>query len=170
MAVPSRRNRVALPISPSPWKWQEATGTSPEVFGVFLSMTNNECKAEQYHSIFSKDQYQQSPMKISKEYQGKPMPYSIVHCLLGYIYLLCKHHVFPQAFNLAKLSHALFLGSFQKSITYLFSAKHPPTCSRKTSHDTTGSSKKPEISTPLWLPAARPPCLSVLSFWNHKQK
>ena len=56
----------------------------------------------------SKDQHQQSPMKIIKEWQGIPMPHRVVPCLLGYIYLLSKHHVFSQAFILAK-HHMLFI-------------------------------------------------------------
>ena len=62
---------------------------------------------------------------------------------------LSKHHMFSQVLTLSKISHALFLGSFQKTTMFLFSAKTSSreTISRKTSHDTTESPKKPEIST-----------------------
>jgi hypothetical protein len=40
--------------------------------------------------------------KTSKEWQGKPVPQRVMHCLLGYIYTLSKHHVFSQASALTK--------------------------------------------------------------------
>lgn len=39
---------------------------------------------------------------VSKEWQGKPIPHSVLHCLLGYIYALFKHHMFSQVSAVAK--------------------------------------------------------------------
>jgi hypothetical protein len=36
-------------------------------------MISKEGKVNQYHSIISEDQCQQSPVKTSKEWQGKPI-------------------------------------------------------------------------------------------------
>ena len=65
-----------------------------------------------------------------------------------YLYPLQIPHV-ASSMHSSKTSHALFHGSFQKNTTHLFSAKTPShkTVSRKISHDTTESPKKPEIST-----------------------
>jgi hypothetical protein len=85
-------------------------------------------------------------MMTRKEWQGEPIPHSvvviIVHCLLGYIY------IFPSTHS-SRASHALLPGSFQKTTTCLFSAKHPPMRQfpENTLHDTTESPKKPEIFT-----------------------
>jgi hypothetical protein len=81
--------------------------------------------------------------------------------LWGYVYIPSKYHILPQVFS--RLSHALSQDSFQKSICLFqqnillyVSAKHPLTgkLPEKTSHDTTESTKTPEISTsylPLYL-------------------
>jgi hypothetical protein len=107
--------------------------------------------------VIQDDQCQQSPVKISKEWQGKPIPYSITHYLFGYIYTLSKHNAFLQTSAVAKLC-TLFP---EKNITYLFSPKHTLMCllqqkdpligqvSRKTSCGTTESRKKLEIATSL---------------------
>jgi hypothetical protein len=51
-------------------------------------------------------------MMTSNGWQGEPIPYSIVHCLLGYIYTLSKHHTFSQASALAKHHIPLFQAAF----------------------------------------------------------
>ena len=85
-ALSSRRNCEALPNSRCLQEWQEATRTPPEVLWcVFLSTKS-------------------WPMKISKEWQGKPMPHTITH----HIYNLFKQHVFSQASTLAKYHISLF--------------------------------------------------------------
>ena len=60
------------------------------------------------------------------EWQGKPIPHSIIRCLLGYIYTLSKHHVISQVSGLPKTPHALFPACFRKNTTGLFSTKYPP--------------------------------------------
>ena len=94
-------------------------------------------------------------MKISKEWQGEPIPQSTVHCLLDYIYILPKHHVFSQASVLAKHYMPLFLATFRKT-PHVYSQQNflPCVCFskkfsrrtvyRKTSHNTTESPKKPQ--------------------------
>jgi hypothetical protein len=71
----------------------------------------------------------------SKEWQGEPIPPSIIHCLLVYIYILSKHHVFSNTHS--SKTHALFPGCFQKNTTiffFLFSAKHPLVCLLQQKH------------------------------------
>jgi hypothetical protein len=70
-------------------------------------MISKEGKVSQCHSIFA-DQYQQSPRKTSKEWQGEPMLHSVLHCLLGYIYTFSKHHMFSQVSALVKHYMPLF--------------------------------------------------------------
>jgi hypothetical protein len=72
-------------------------------------------------------QYLQSPIKTSKEWQGEPMPHSITHYLLGYIYTPSKHHMLSHVSALVKHHIPFFPGSFQKNTICLFSAKHPAT-------------------------------------------
>jgi hypothetical protein len=67
----------------------------------------------------SKNQWR--PAKSSKANQCQ----GAVHCLVGYTYILSKHHVSSQVSSPAKSSHALSLGSIQKNTMCLFSAKHP---------------------------------------------
>ena len=103
---------------------------------VYEIKTNNTCEVNQCHSIFSKDQHSKAQWRSAKsKYQGKWMPYSIVCCLLGYIYTLWKHNVLSPATTLANISHALFPGCLQNNTTFFFSAKHPLICS-KTHHMT----------------------------------
>jgi hypothetical protein len=111
-------------------------------------MSTEEDKASQYHSVVSEDQHQQSPMKTSKEWQGEPMPHSIAHCLLRYIYTLFKHHMASQWSTLVKHDMLFFPVSFQRNTTCLFS-KYPliRQFTEKPSQDTTGSPKKSEFST-----------------------
>jgi hypothetical protein len=59
---------------------------------------------------------QQRPPKTGKANQR----HSIIHCLLGYIYTLFKHHVFSQESVLVKHHIPFFLGSFQKNTMCLF--------------------------------------------------
>ena len=83
---------------------------------------SEEGKANRYQSIINKNQRQQSPMKTSKEWQGEPMPHSVVHCLLGYIYILSKYHVSSQAPAPAKHPMPLFQAA---------SIKTPCVCSQQ---------------------------------------
>jgi hypothetical protein len=69
------------------------------------------------------NQWQQSPMQTSKQWQGEPV------LLPAGLYL----HTFQTLRVLSsicssKTPHALFPGSFQKNTTCVFSAKHPPMC------------------------------------------
>jgi len=98
----------------------------------------NHARCHQQKTRVGKAQW--TPAKGGRENQC----HSIVHCLLGYI---SKCDVFSQVSILAKTSHVLFLGSFQKNTICLFSVKTSSckTVSRKTSHDTTESPKKPEL-------------------------
>jgi hypothetical protein len=86
MAGQSRRNQKVLPISLNLQK------KPPEVF----LMTNKECPMYQYHPASS------AKTSTSKEWHGIPIPSSVIHCPLIYIYILSKHHVFSQASALAK--------------------------------------------------------------------
>lgn len=106
-------------ISHSQWK-RPATAEYPEKFFgslVCFSLWNQDkwCsakKADQCHSM------------VSREWQGKPMPHSTVHCLLGYISTLSKHHVVSEASTLSK--HMLsFQAASRKTPCVCFSARHP---------------------------------------------
>ena len=66
-------------------------------------------------------------MMTSKEWQGEPIPQSIVHSLLGYIYTLSKYHLFSQASALEKHHMPPFQAAIKNTMS-LFLAKHPPTC------------------------------------------
>jgi hypothetical protein len=81
-------NLDALPVGLSLPKQQEAPETPPEVLWC-ISL---------YKVTTSNDQQRR---------QGKPMPHSMAHCLLGYIYALSKHEVFSSVHS-SKNSHALF--------------------------------------------------------------
>ena len=116
----SRRSYVALPISLSLQKQQEATWTPAEVLGVFLSTKSQqtiskESKANQCHSVISQDQLQQSPVMTSKECQGEPIPYSIVHCLLDCIYTPSKHRVFSQTYALDRQCMPFYQATSRKT-------------------------------------------------------
>jgi hypothetical protein len=62
---------------------------------------------------------------ISKAWQGKLLPPSIVHCPLGYIYTLSKHHVFSQVSALAKHHTPLFQAASRKNTMCLLQQNHP---------------------------------------------
>ena len=111
-------------------------------------------------SIISEDQHQQSPTMTSKEWQDKAIPHSILHCLLGYFYTLCKHHTFFQASTLAKHHMCFFeiaskkhnMSVLSKTCSHVSASAQTyshKTISRKTSHDTTDSLNKPDITTSL---------------------
>jgi hypothetical protein len=100
-------------------------------------------------------------VKTKKEWQGKPIPSSIVHCILGYKSIFSKHHVLSQASALAKHHMPLCRVAFRKihmsvlSKTPFHESASAETSShkkvsRKLSKDTTESSNNPEIST-SWL-------------------
>jgi hypothetical protein len=89
----------------------------------------------QYHSIINEDQHQQSPTKTSKDWQGEPIPHSIVHYRLGYTYALSKYHVFSQVSTLAKHHVPLFQAASRK--TPCVCSQQIMSASAKTSsHDT----------------------------------
>jgi hypothetical protein len=93
-------------------------------------------------------------MMTSKMWQGKPIP----HPVGLYLYPFQTSHVLSHICS-GKASHALLPGSFQKNIInclistkqpvmYLLQKKTSPrmTVSRKASHDTNESPKKPKLS------------------------
>jgi hypothetical protein len=90
-----------------------------KLFGTFLSMKSQqmmiskEGKANQCHSVISKDQGR--PAKSGKVKQC----HSIVHCPLGYIYTLSKHHVSSQVSALAK--HHMPLSQTDSRRTHFYS-------------------------------------------------
>jgi hypothetical protein len=96
-------------------------------------------------------------MKTNKEWQGEPIP----HCLLAYIYTLSKHHVFSQAFTVAKYHMPLFQTASNKQ-TNKQTNTTPHACFSKNNplirqfpekhHISTESPKKPEISTSKEFP------------------
>lgn len=115
-------------------------------------MIIEEGKVNQCNRFITEDQYQQSPTRNSRA-KDKPVPHSVIYCLLGYIYKLSKHHMFPQVSTLAKY-HIPFFRRTQINTICLFSAKYPRLClllvmqfpvKHLTSHNITESSKKPEI-------------------------
>lgn len=66
------------------------------------------------------EHHQGRPGKSDKVNQSQ----TVLQSLLGYIYALARHHVSSQASALSTHHMTCFPGSFQKNITYLFSAKH----------------------------------------------
>lgn len=94
-------------------------------FGVCLSMQMicEEGKVSHCHIIISEDQQQQSPMKTSKEWQGKPIP---EHCpLYAGLYLI----PFPNIMCPLKCPlHQNFICPLFRKTPCLFSAKHPIMC------------------------------------------
>ena len=100
IAVQSRRNCRVCQLAQVHESYQEATRTPPEVL----------CCISFYKVTTNDDQ---------QEVQREPIPHSVVHCLLGYIYILSKHHMFSQASVLAKHYKPPFSGSFQKNTTCL---------------------------------------------------
>jgi hypothetical protein len=88
---------------------------------------------------------------------GKVQCHSVVHCLLGYTYILSKHHMSSHASALTKHHTSLFHSASRKTLRVCSQQNiFPCICfsktsshkmvSRKTSHDTTESPKKPETS------------------------
>jgi hypothetical protein len=66
-------------------------------------MISKECQGEPIlYSIVTDDQSQQSITKTSHKWEGKPLPYNNIHCLLGYACTLYEYHMFSQASALAK--------------------------------------------------------------------
>jgi hypothetical protein len=56
-------------------------------------MISKEGKAKQNVIISEEDHSQQSPAMTSIEWQGEPMPHSLVWGLFGYIFILYKYHI-----------------------------------------------------------------------------
>lgn len=185
--VQSRRNWEALPIGPSQRKLQNATKIPPQVSLVLFSlkshdkqwsMIRKEGKAVQCHSIISEDQCQQSPMKTCKEWQGKPVPHSIVHCLLGNIYTLPKHHMFSQASALAT-HHIPFVQAASKKAPHVCSQQNilPHVCFRKTSSHKTvynhmTQQRNQKLPLQLWIAhleendqCSNPTCVCAFMMW-----
>jgi hypothetical protein len=79
--IPSRKSHKALPICPSLQKQQEATSILPGLLWcVFLSAKSQQMNVSKewkgkpiLHSTVNKDQSQQSPAKIHKEWQREPI-------------------------------------------------------------------------------------------------
>jgi hypothetical protein len=107
IAVQSRRNCRVCQLAQVHESYQEATRTPPEVL----------CCISFYKVTTNDDQ---------QEVQREPIPHSVVHCLLGYIYTLSKHHVFSQESAPAK-HHMPFSQAASRKTRRLFSAKYPPT-------------------------------------------
>lgn len=129
MGVWSRRNHEALPIVLRSWKQQEAAGIPPPkvlwCISLYEVMTNNEWQGKPIpYSIVSKDQCQQSPAKCGKVNQYHTVSSTV--CWL-YLYPFQTSHVFSSV-CFSKTLHGSFSGSFQKNIMCVFSAKHLPTC------------------------------------------
>ena len=83
-AAQSRRNHEALPTGQR-GSIKKMPDSHEKLFGAFFFL----CKV-----MTNDDQ---------RRRQGEPVSHSIiVHCLLGYIYILSKHHMFSQASILAK--------------------------------------------------------------------
>ena len=111
----------------SPRRWQATARTPWDVLwhvSLYEVMTSEDQRRKQGKPIpehwWWRSASVKSPTKTSKEWQGEPIPHSIIHCLLGYIYTLSKHHVFSQASTLAKHHIAFFL---QKNTMCLFISK-----------------------------------------------
>ena len=105
----SRRNLEALPIGMSLGKQSEATGFHQKFFDgitVYEVMTNND---------------QQRMVRRTNTTQHHPLSVGL------YLYPFQTSHVLSSVCY-SKTSHAPFSGSFQKSTTCLFSAKHSPMC------------------------------------------
>jgi hypothetical protein len=77
---------------------------------------------------------------------GKPIQHNVAHSLVGYIYILSKHHMFSLANHLM----LFFQATSRKKFTCLFSEKYLPMCllqhkhplirqfpEKKKNHDTT---------------------------------
>jgi hypothetical protein len=87
-------------------------------------------------------------MMTSKEWQGVPIPPSIIHYLLGYIYTLFMHHLFTQASALEKHHMSFLQDASRQNTTCLLQQKHPIIRQFPGKHhDTTESPKKPETVT-----------------------
>jgi len=126
-------------LTSRPQKHQEAMGTVPEILWC-VSL----------YKVTTSNDHQRVTRCIN----------TTQHCPLSvglYLYLFQTSHVISSVCS-RKTSHAPFPGCFQKNTMCLFSAKHlqcvcfskipsHKIISRKTSHDTTESPKKPEIST-----------------------
>jgi hypothetical protein len=51
----------------------------------------------------------------SNKCQGEPMPYSIIYCLPGYIYMLSQHDIFSQPSALAEHRMSFFQAASRKT-------------------------------------------------------
>ena len=170
MAVRSRRKHKSLPISLDLRKEQEAIGTHHQKFyGVCFSLQSHSKwwsvkKAKQTNTIVSSAKSSISKAQRITAKIGKPNQcHLVVHCLLGYAYAISKFHMFSQVFALAKHpSHAPLsrqlpekhhVSVLSKMSSHMSTSAKTPfhkTVSRKTSHDTTKSPPKPEISSSKW--------------------
>jgi hypothetical protein len=63
----------------------------------------------------------------SKEWEGEPIPHSIVHSLLGYISTLSKHHMFSQTSALAQ-HHMPFSQAASRKTPHVDSQQNILTC------------------------------------------
>ena len=109
----------ALPMGLSPWKQQEAARTAPEVLWWRFSLWSHNKwwlakngKTDQYHTNHSHSVL--VVIVIISKAQLWSL-YSIIYCLLGYIYTLSKYHVCCQASAPAKHHMPLFQAASRKT-------------------------------------------------------
>jgi len=118
VAVQSRGNKEALPITPTLWKGQYATRISQDVLwcvSLYEVMTNDQ-QRRQGEPVPRTSQ--RRPTKSGKENQCD----SIIYGISGYSYILSKHQMLSQAFTLAKYH----MPPFQEA-----SRKTPCVCSQQ---------------------------------------
>ena len=165
----AKHESVVEALSRRNWKALYAEGSKKQskyhesFFGLFFSMKSQ-------------------VKKISEALQGEPKCRSLIHCLLGSTYIVFQtahslssvclsqttFHISTSAKHLLTclLHQNIFLRvCFIKISSHVSaSAKHPH---KKTSQDTTGSPKKPEISTSnTCLMSSKAPGLGPLTVWQ----
>jgi hypothetical protein len=149
-------------------QWQFDQEETPRLFR--SAWVHENCKKlPKYHEkfvgvfLFTKSQQ----MMSSKKWQGKPIPYSVLHCLLGYIYTFSKHHMFSQVSALKNIICPFSRLLLPKKLpvcsqpnillcVYFSKTSSHKTTSRKTSHDITESQKKIHFIL-LWRRNSRQP-------------
>jgi hypothetical protein len=128
------------------------SGKKPSVyqekfFGVpFYSNDQRRRQGEPVHSTISEDQYQQSPTKTNKEWQGKPIPEyhppSVRLYLVPFPNIMCplkcvlhQNITFPLSRQLLEKHHVSVLSKASSHLSA--SAKHPPRRQFPEKHDMT---------------------------------
>ena len=136
----------------SPWKQQEAAGIPQEglcyvsVYEVTTSKDQCREQGEPVQECLQERLASAEPNNDKQRLQGKECK-SAVHSLLAYISTLSKYHVSSQASAPAK--HCPFIRQLPEKhhMSVLSKTSSHKTVSRKISHDTTESPRKPEIHT-----------------------